>query len=253
MHGQIPGYDEKAALQTAKWKRETELSHNGCVLRVLNGKHSLVIGHTGSGKTFWMAHVAHLYFKRFIFVNPQLEGAVDKITSVAYDEPDELLEGVLDGQKAIQFIPDEITDIALGQLEVIRRGLFDIGAEMNIEAGTWWINFILDEAQEYAWKGSREDVDNYFRRGRRFGVRSFALTQRPQNLSSTIINNIEYQVIFRTGSYESQYFKSYKIPIEEHSTWLKQDYHYCLFDGFEMQECDPVNPTEAALWKKEVK
>jgi hypothetical protein len=242
MHGQIPGYEEKAALQTAKWKRETEISHKGCVLRLLNGKHAIVIGHTGSGKTFFMARVADLYLKRFIFVNPQLEDVVDNICTVAYQEPDELLEGVLDGQSRIEFIPDENTDVALVQLEAIRRGLFDIAAEMNIQSGVWWMNMIIDECQEYAWKGSREDTDNYFRRGRRFGIRSFALTQRPQNISSTIINNIELQVIFRTGSYEMPYFKTYKIPIEEHQEWLKQDYNYCLYDGFEMTECEAIEP-----------
>jgi hypothetical protein len=232
--------DEGQQRQHAVWKRETELRHKGCVLKVLNGKHCLVIGATGSGKTFWMARVADLYFHRFIFINPQLEVEVDKICNVAYEEPGELLEGVLDGEKAIEFVPDENTDVALLQLEEIRRGLFDIAAEMNIEAGTWWQNVIIDECQEYAWKGSRNDVDNFFRRGRRFGIRSFALTQRPQNISSTIINNIQYQVIFRTGSYESPYFKTYKIPIEEHQEWLKRDYHYILYDGFQVDRCIPI-------------
>jgi hypothetical protein len=235
-------YQEKGGFQLARWQRESELKHKGCILKVLGGKHCLVIGSTGSGKTFWMSRVADAYFHRFIFVNPQLEPEVDRICTVGYEDPEELLEGVIDGQKAIEFIPDENDDVALLQLEAIRRGLFDIAAEMNIEAGTWWMNFILDEAQTYAWKGSREDVDNFARRGRRFGIRSFFLTQRPQNISSTIINNIQYQVIFRTGTYESPYFKTYKIPIEDHAEWLKRDYHYILYDGFEVQECEPIEP-----------
>ena len=233
-------YQEKAGFQLAAWKRDSELKHKGCVLKVLNGKHAIVIGATGSGKTFWMAKVCDLYLHRFIFVNPQLEDEVDKICQVAYEDSQEVIEGVLDGVKAIEFIPDEDTDTALVQLEEIRRGLFEIAAEMDIKSGTWWMNMIIDECQEYAWKGSREDVDNYFRRGRRFGIRTFALTQRPQNISSTIINNISNQVIFRTGSYESPYFKTYKIPIEEHQDWLKNDYHYILYDGFEAQECEPI-------------
>lgn len=236
----IEGYQEKATLATAQMNRDAELRHKGCVLKVLNGKHCLVIGATGSGKTFWMAKVAETYLKRFIFVNPQLEEVVDSICQVVYEDPGELIEAVLDGVKRIEFIPDENDEAALQQLEEIRRGLFDIGAEMNTNAGDWWMNFILDEAQTYAWKGSREDVDNFARRGRRFGIRSFFLTQRPQNISSTIINNIQYQVIFRTGSYENPYFKTYKIPIAEHEAWLKQDYHYILYDGFEVQECEPI-------------
>lgn len=240
MSGQVPGYEERAALQTAQWGRETELKHKGCVLKVLNGKHCLVIGATGSGKTFWMAHVADTYLHRFIFVNPQLEEVVDKICKTGYDEVEEVLEGVLNGENSIEFVPDESDDVALLQLEELRRGLFGIAEEMGVSSSQWWMNFILDEAQTYAWKGSREDVDNFARRGRRFGIRSFFLTQRPQNISSTIINNIQYQVIFRTGTYESPYFKTYKIPIEEHQEWLKRDYHYILYDGFEVQECESI-------------
>jgi hypothetical protein len=232
--------DEGQQRQLAVWRRESELKRKGCVLRVLNGKHCLVIGATGSGKTFWMAYVADTFLHRFIFVNPQLEDVVDKICSTGYDSPEEVLEGVVNGEKAIQFVPDESIDIALLQLEEIRRGLFGIAADMGIKSSQWWMNMIIDEAQEYAWKGSREDIDNFARRGRRFGIRTFFLTQRPQNISSTVINNIQYQVIFRTGTYESPYFKTYKIPIDEHAEWLKQDYHYTLYDGFEMQECEPI-------------
>lgn len=240
MTQQIPGYEEKAALQTAAWKRQADLKHKNCVLKVLTGKHCLVIGSTGSGKTFWMAYVADKFLNRFIFVNPQLEEVVDKICATGYDAPEEVLEGVTNGEKSIEFVPDEDDEVALLQLEEIRRGLFDIASEMNIKSSQWWMNFILDEAQTYAWKGSREDADNFARRGRRFGIRSWFLTQRPQNISSTIINNIQYQVIFRTGGYESPYFKTYKIPIEEHSEWLKQDYHYILYDNFEVTECEPI-------------
>jgi hypothetical protein len=242
MTGQIPGYEERSALQTAEWKPETEQSHKGCVLRVLNAKHCLVIGATGSGKTFWMARVADLYLKRFIFVNPQLEREVEKICTVAYDDANELLEGVLDGNRRIEFIPDENDDVALVQLEEIRRGLFDIAAEMNIQANQFWLNFILDECQIWLYKGSRNDADNFARRGRRFGIRSFFLSQRPQSVSSTTINNVDNQIIFRTGSYESVYFKQYKIPIEAEKEWLEKPFHYVLWDGFTMQRCEPIEP-----------
>jgi DNA helicase HerA-like ATPase len=104
----------------------------------------------------------------------------------------------------------------------------------------WWLNFILDEAQSYAWKGSREDVDVFATRGRRYGIRSWFLTQRPQNISSTIINNAQNQIIFRTGPYETPYFKSYRIPIEEEQEWLKKKYHYILYDGFRVYRCYPI-------------
>jgi DNA helicase HerA-like ATPase len=161
-----------------------------------------VIGATGTGKTFWMSKVAKRYLHRFIFVNPNLEEVVEQICTAHYYESSEVLSGILDGETRIEFIPAEDANDALEQLEELRRGLFEIAAEIEVASGTWWLNFILDEAQTYAWKGSREDVDVFATRGRRYGIRGWFLTQRPQNISSTIINNAQNQIVFRTGPYD---------------------------------------------------
>ena len=211
-----------------------------CIARVLKGKHCLVIGATGTGKTWWMSKVAGRYLHRFIFVNPNLEEVVEQICTAHYYQPSEVLTGLLNGETKIEFIPDEDTATSLAQLQELRLGLFEIAAEINVTSGTWWLNFILDEAQTYAWKGSREDVDVFATRGRRYGIRSWFLTQRPQNISSTIINNAQSQIIFRTGPYETPYFKSYRIPIEDEQEWLKKPYHYILYDGFVVYRCNPV-------------
>lgn len=212
----------------------------GCIARVLRGRHCLVIGATGTGKTWWMSKVARRYLHRFIFVNPNLEEVVENICTAHYDDPSEVLEGLLNGENKIEFIPSEDTKIALEQLEELRLGLFEIAAELDIPSGTWWLNFILDEAQTYAWKGSREDVEVFATRGRRYGIRSWFLTQRPQNVSSTIVNNVQSQIIFRTGPYETPYFKSYRIPIEEEQDWLRKPFNYVLYDGFQVWRCKPV-------------
>jgi len=221
-------------------KDELGWYRRSCIARVLKGKHCLIIGATGTGKTWWMSKVAARYLHRFIFVNPNLEEVVEQICTAHYYEPSEVLTGLLNGETKIEFIPDEDTATSLAQLQELRLGLFEIAAEINVASGTWWLNFILDEAQSFAWKGSREDVDVFATRGRRYGIRSWFLTQRPQNISSTIINNAQSQIIFRTGPYETPYFKSYRIPIEDEQEWLKKPYHYILYDGFVVYRCNPV-------------
>jgi DNA helicase HerA-like ATPase len=236
--------EEQAVMATAAENHFSAFKKEMCIGKVLTGRHCLVIGATGSGKTFWMANVANRFFNRFIFCNPQMEESVSGICHFTTEEPDEVIESLMDGVRAIEFIPAEDVDEAIDQLASLRVDLFGMAQEMRaegkIEDGAFWLDFILDEAQMYAWKGSRNDVDNFATRGRHWGIRNWFLTQRPQNLSSTIINNVQYQVIFRTGSYESQYFRTYKIPIEAHAGWLKKDYHYILWDGFDAQECTPV-------------
>lgn len=250
----MEGYGEKATLATAAENHFTGFKREMCIGRVLSGKHCLIIGATGSGKTFWMANVANRFFNRFIFVNPQLEESVSNICSFSTDNPDEVIEEITEGSRSIEFIPSEDVGEAIDQLASLRIDLFTIAQELRsegkIEDGAFWLDFILDEAQVYAWKGSRNDIDNLATRGRHWGVRGWFLTQRPQNLSSTIINNVQYQVIFRTGSYETMYFRTYRIPIEANEGWLKKPYHYILWDGYEAQECQPVSTTPARKWKK---
>jgi type IV secretory pathway ATPase VirB11/archaellum biosynthesis ATPase len=118
-----------------------------CIARVLKGKHCLIIGATGTGKTWWMSKVAKRYLHRFIFVNPNMEEVVEDICTVHYDEPSDVLSGLLDGEIRIEFIPDEDTNTALEQLKELRLGVFEIASELDISSGMWWLNFILDEAQ----------------------------------------------------------------------------------------------------------
>lgn len=235
---------EERQLATAAENEYTRFKREMCIGQLLAGKHCLIIGATGSGKTFFMANIANRFLSRVIFVNPQLEEVITKVCDVSTGSTDEVIEAITEGAKAVEFIPAEDVDAAIDELAELRTDIFAIAQELRkenrIEDGAFWLDFILDEAQLYAWKGSRNDVDNFATRGRHWGVRCWFLTQRPQNLSSTIINNVQYQVIFRTGSYESVYFKTYKIPIERYASWLRRDYHYILWDGIDAQECNPL-------------
>jgi len=211
-----------------------------CPARVLNGKHVLIVGKTGTGKTYWMANVADNFLDCFIFVNTQLERVVEKITNFSTDKPEEVVEALEEGHRKIEFIPSENDIEAISQLEIIRRDLWDVAQEMKIREGQWWINFIIDEAQAFAWLGSRTDLQNLARRGRRFGVKSWFLSQQPQDLAKAIVNNVDWQVLFKLGQYSSIYFKNYRIPVDEHLGWLDRDYHYLIYDGDRLSRCTPI-------------
>lgn len=207
---------------------------------LVKGKHLLVIGGTGSGKTYFTASLLKKYENCYIFVNPQLEEIVEKITTIKTHSSEEVIDALIEGHRKIEYIPPENVKDAISDLEDIRRALFKISTQIETKE-RFWITIVIDEAQMYAWKGSKNDLDNFFTRGRRYKIRSIALTQRPQNLSSTIINNITHQIIFKTGGYESVYFKNYKIPIEEHQEWLLRDYHYIIYDGYFVRRCYPIS------------
>jgi hypothetical protein len=213
--------------------------HVNCVNKVLAGKHVLIVGETGRGKSFFMSKVCE-YLPSFIFVNPQYERVVDDITQVATENEDEVIELLEDGYRKIQFLPSEDDEEAIEQLKSIRLDLWAVAKNMNIKDGGWWINLIVDECDIFAPLGSRTDIQNVARRGRRYGVKLFALTQQPQDLAKGIVNNCSLTVIFQLGTFAEPYYKRFHIPIEEEREWLKRDYHYILWDKNLMQRCTPV-------------
>ena len=211
-----------------------------CPARVLNGKHVLIVGKTGTGKTYWMSKVCEESLDCFIFVNTQLERCVEKVTNFSTEDPREVVEALEEGYRKIEFIPSENDIEGIEQLATIRKGLWEVAQEMKIHEGQWWVNMIIDEAQAFAWLGSRTDLQNFARRGRRFGVKAWFLSQQPQDLAKAIVNNVDWQVLFKLGQYSSIYFKNYKIPIEEHLEWLDRPFHYVIYDGDRLYRCEPI-------------
>ena len=214
-------------------------SQVNCPMRVLAGRHVLIVGRTGCGKTYWMSKICE-YLPAYVFVNPQEETIVDSITQIVTEDPNDVVKLLEEGYRKIQFLPMEDDLGAIDQLEVIRRDLWSVAGEMNIKDGQWWMNFICDEAQIFAPLGSRTDLQTFARRGRRYGIKSWFLSQQPQDLAKGIVNNVDWQVLFKLGQYSSVYFKNYKIPIEPHLEWIKRDYHYCIYDGETIHRCPPI-------------
>lgn len=207
-----------------------------CINRVLSGRHVLVVGETGSGKTFFVCEVCKL-LPSFIFINSQEERDVDKVTQIVLEDENEVIEALEDGYRKIQFIPSEDEDEAMKQVETIRLDLWAIAREMNIKDGEWWINYIIDEAEIYAPLHSRTNLQKLARRGRRYGVKSWFLTQQPQDLAKGIVNNCPRTVIFQLGTFAEPYYTRFHIPIEEEREWLARDHYFVVWDKHNMQRC----------------
>lgn len=207
---------------------------------ILKSRHVLVIGSTGMGKSYWMSEIAKKYLPVFIFVNPQLEEAIQSICECNITRPGDILEALDEGYSKIEFVPSEDDKEAIEQLKLIRKVLFEFAEDMNVREGEFWLDLIVDEAQLYSPLHSRTDLENFARRGRRFGIRCWFLTQQPQNLSKGISNNVSNQVIFKLGQYSRTYFHEYKIPVEDHLPHLQKPFHYLIWDGFRMTEESPI-------------
>ncbi|RZN38122.1 MAG: hypothetical protein EFT35_05140 [Methanophagales archaeon ANME-1-THS] len=199
--------------------------------------HGFITGMTGSGKTYFASQLAKRSFQRFIFVNAQFEKEVSRVCNAHVSTINNLMEALYNKRNRIEFIPHLNPEQALTQFSELRKYLFRIGKDINAEH---WITLIVDEADIYAPKGAYSDLNSCFQRGRRYGIQCIAISQRPQLVSSTLLNQCRWQVIFLSGGYSAPYFTEYKIPYYEHLEWVSQKYHYIYFDGVSAQEYPPI-------------
>ena len=214
-----------------------------CISQAMSGRHILLIGSTGSGKTFAASYMAR-FMDAFIFINTQEELSASRECQIQLEDPEDLQEAFEEGYRGIEYVPSLDRDTAIEEVEVIREQLFEIGSEMKgdnpvLELPTW-ITVFLDETQVYAPIMTHKDAENFWNRGRGYGIRGVAISRQPQELSKDVVNNCEFELIFMLGHYSLPYFQRFKIPIEEHQAWINQKWHFLLYDKRQIFECEPI-------------
>ena len=214
-----------------------------CISRALSGRHIFLMGTTGSGKTYAASYMAR-FMDAFIFINTQQELSASQQCQVQIEDPEDLQEALEDGYRGVEFVPSFDRDEAREEVQVIREQLFEIGSEMKEQNPVlelpMWINVFLDEAQVYAPIMTHKDAEIIWTQGRGFGIRGIAISRQPQELSKEIVNNVEFELIFRLGDYALPYFTRFKIPIEEHQAWTDKEYHFLLYDKRQLYRCLPI-------------
>ena len=214
-----------------------------CINKALSGRHILLIGSTGSGKTYAAAYMTH-FLDSFVFVNTQRELSVSQRCQVSLDDPSELQEALEEGYRGIEFIPSMDRDEAQQEVQIIREQLFEIGEVIKEQAQVlelpMWTTVFLDEAQIYAPLMTHKDGAIFWTQGRGLGIRGVAISRQPQELSKDIVNNCEFELIFKLGDYAYPYFTRFKIPIEEHQEWTDREHHFLLYDKRRLFECEPI-------------
>jgi len=216
---------------------------NPCINRALNGRHILLMGSTGSGKTYAAAYMGH-FMDAFVFVNTQEELEVSRVCQVRLEDPSEVKEALEEGERRIEFIPNMDRDTARDEVEILRTELFEIGSMIKAQSSEleipFWVTVFLDEAQLYAPLHTHKDAENFFTRGRGYGIKGVAISRQPQELSKEIVNNVEFELIFRLGDYALPYFKNFRIPIAEHEAWIQKEHYFLLYDKKTITECLPI-------------
>ena len=214
-----------------------------CIARALSGRHILIIGSTGSGKSYAAAYMSD-FLDAFVFVNTQRELEITQKCQISLDDPSELQEAFEEGYRKIEYIPSMDRDEAREQVQTLREQIFEIGAVIKEQAHVleipMWITVFLDESQVYAPIMTHKDAEIIWNQGRGYGIRGVAISRQPQELSKDVVNNVEYELIFQLGHYALPYFQRFKIPIGEHQEWTDKQHHFLLYDKKVLTRCLPI-------------
>lgn len=210
--------------------------------------HTFTAGITGSGKTYWCSEQFALSERLAIFINTNSEKQPETKCDVLVHDVDGVIEAINQfGKQHICYTPSVDREIEPEDLEQIIDLLFKLGLEINKDKKQplIWCELYIDEIQEYEGKraktGSR--IRKLWKRGRRYGIIGIGISQRPADVSHTVLTQSRTHVIFQLGVYEKGYFEAYGIPafeeaIEEH---LAKNYHYIIIhDKGEIELHEPV-------------
>jgi len=201
--------------------------------------HLFICGITGSGKTTLATKIYENLDTICIFINTNEERIPERASQIIIYDSNEFIEAIELNATKICLNPREFKEIETSEIERITKILMTMGRERKKEG--IFAHIFIDEVQEYSSLHKPNiNIDRIWKRGRRYGIIGCAISQRPADVSHTILTQSQFHVIFKLGTYETPYFERYKIPIEEHKEWLKKPYHIIVFDGVEVKRYYPI-------------
>ena len=129
------------------------------------------------------------------------------------------------GQK-LNYIPSTRLNIQGQEISFLIEQLFENG---NFGKDKF-IYFVVDEVHLFI-KESLMEICRIATGGIRYGIHGIFLSQRPANISNTLMTQSCEMLIFFCNM-ESQYFKNYAIPIEEILGEIERagKYSFCSYD-----------------------
>jgi archaellum biogenesis ATPase FlaH len=197
--------------------------------------HTIVLGQTQTGKTYATEHILKTQKQGVIFFNTQLETLrgyiqINKFTSF------KIIKNLLNKGQKLNYTPVPKLQIQEQEIKFLVNQLFEFGnfsKEKNI--------FIaIDEVHLFA-KTSQQAIERIATSGLKFGLNGIFLSQRPANMSNTLMSQSIEMLIFKC-SMESQYFKNYNIPIEKILGKIEKNgkYSFCTYDFTDVKEYNKI-------------
>lgn len=202
-----------------------------------------ICGATGSGKTTLASKLYDEETTLCVFINTNFEYMPERYSQAVVSNLGDIVNAMNEGYTKICFNPTSQKDITANDVVYVKRLLFNVGKSINEHRKKPKIvaHLFIDEVQDYTGKLKKNaEIDSIWKKGRRYGVIGIAMSQRPADVSHTILTQSKYHVIFKLGTYEYEYFGRYHIPVDEFEDWINKDYHFIVWDGYNIERYNPI-------------
>jgi len=209
-------------------------------------KHIFVAGCTGSGKTVFSSSLFAQSNRLAIFINTNNEVLPEQKSDIVFHDIEGFCTAINKFKKRkLCLSPTMEKDIEITDINQIIQILFEMGKNINENkiSPFIWCELYIDEIQEYQAKhGKAPFISRVWKRGRRYGIVGIAISQRPADVSHTVLTQSETHYLFNMGVYEKGYFSAYGIPVfeQEYMDWLQQDYHYLKYEKGKVEMYEPI-------------
>lgn len=204
-------------------------------------------GITGSGKTTFMARMFGESERLAIFINTNNEVLPEQYADIVFHDIEGFCQAINEhkGKHHLCLSPTVEHSLTKEDVSKIIDLLFEMGFKYNEKRQTpiIWCELYIDEIQEYQKKHqSNVEIDRVWKRGRRYGILGIAISQRPADVSHTVLTQSDIHYLFFLGDYEKGYFQAYGIPVfsDDVMEWIKQDFHYIKYERGEVTKYEPI-------------
>lgn len=166
-----------------------------------NGQHKVIIGMTGTGKTYTTHGTLRKVSHGVLFFNTMHVSLPGFVRATGASDLSDIMD-LIEGGGKVDFRPHTDLSKSSKQLIAIINGLYD----------RRWTDFIfaIDEVHLYR-KDALSALIRAITTGRNQGVEMACLTQRLALLDNTIMTQSPYKVIFKLEN-ETKYCEGYGIP-----------------------------------------
>jgi len=205
-------------------------------------QHVCILGTTSSGKTVLATKLFKDFQKICIFFNTQQEIYPERYADAIVSTVPNLLQRLKDNKKKIVFNPGIDQKEKEEDLAKIQHVLFQIGEQINSASQrNIWCYFFVDEAHLFGDKKGIPALNGFFTNGLRYGVLTIAISQRPANLSHTVLTQSGIHILFYMNEFEAEYLeKTIGLDYNSFESWTTQDYHFMVKQGKINEFREPV-------------